>query len=123
MSMYYNAIPILFQFAKQLRANETDAEKLLWNYLKTINIPKIRFRRQHPILFFIADFYCHKAKLVIELDGNHHNLPIQYLYDQNRDSELKELGLKVIRFTNEEIFHKIEDVLIKIELEIKSRIL
>jgi len=71
----------------------------------------VRFKRQHPILYFIADFYCHKAKLIIEVDGGYHNLPEQYMYDMNRDEELDEFGLKVIRFTNEQVFNDIENVL------------
>jgi very-short-patch-repair endonuclease len=73
-------------------------------------------------LYFIADFYCHKAHLIIEIDGGYHNTPEQYCYDTNRDNELAELGLKVIRFTNEQVFNEIELTLQKIELEISKRI-
>ena len=119
--MFYGALPIHFELAKQLRSNQTEAEIFLWNHLGRINIKGIRFKRQHPILYSIADFYCHKAKFVIEIDGGYHNLPDQYQYDKNRDSELEELGLKVIRFTNEEVLFNIENTLTKIENEIYSR--
>jgi cyclase len=121
-NMFYGALPIHFELAKQLRNNQTEAERFLWEHLKYINIKGIRFKRQHPVLYFIADFYCHKAKLIIEVDGGYHNLPEQYLYDKSRDVELEELGLKVIRFTNEEVMNNIELVLKTIENEIEDRI-
>jgi very-short-patch-repair endonuclease len=121
-NMFYGAMPILFEFAKKLRDNQTEAEVFLWNHLPIIQIKNLRFKRQHPILYFVADFYCHKAKLIIEVDGGYHNLLEQYEYDKNRDSELEELGLKVLRFTNEEVLFDINTVLKTIEDEIKSRI-
>ena len=66
--------------------------------------------------------YCHKAKIIIEVDGGYHDIPEQYLYDRNRENELNELGLKVVRFTNEEVLNSIEKVLKTIEIEIKERI-
>ena len=117
-NMFYGAEPILFEFAKQLRLNPTEAEEFLWEQLSTKKIKGIRFKRQHPILYFIADFYCHQAKLVIEVDGGYHKIPSQYEYDCNRDSELEELGIKVLRFTNEEVISDIENVLKRIEEEI-----
>ena len=64
-NMFYGAMPILFQLASKLRDNQTDAEVFLWNHLVDLKYLKVRFKRQHPILYFIADFYCHKAKLII----------------------------------------------------------
>ena len=120
-NMFYGALPIHFELAKELRNKQTEAEQFLWDYLKYVDIPGIRFKRQHPILYFIADFYCHKAKLVIEIDGGYHNIPKQYLYDQNRDSELEELGLNVIRFTNKQVLFDIENTLRTIKEEIQKR--
>jgi cyclase len=117
MNMHYGAAPILFEFAKNLRKNPTEAESVLWNYLSN-NQQVFRFRRQHPIKFFIADFYCHRAKLIIEVDGGYHQIPEQYEYDQNRDHELDELGLKVLRFTNEQVFFDIENTIKSIENEL-----
>ena len=120
VTMFYGAPPILFEFAKKMRNNQTEAEAVLWLYLS--NKQKgFRFKRQHPIKYFIADFYCHKAKLVIEVDGGYHQLPEQYEYDQNRDYELEELGLKVLRFTNEQVFFDIENVIKDIEKELKKK--
>ena len=120
--MFYGALPIHFELAKRLRDNQTDAEIFLWNNLGIIQIKGIRFKRQHPVLYFIADFYCHKAKLIIEVDGGYHDIPEQYLYDKNRENELTELGLKVIRFSNNDVLNKIESVLNRIEKEIIERI-
>lgn len=120
-SMHYGAIPILFEFAKNNRLNPTDAEDFLWKQISG-NKLGVRFKRQHPIAYFIADFYCHKARLIIEVDGGYHNIPSQYEYNSNRDFELEELGLKVIRFSNEEVLFDIENTIQKIKIEIKSRI-
>ena len=121
-NMFYGALPIHFELAKKLRDNQTEAELYLWNYLSRIEIKGIRFKRQHPVLYFIADFYCHKAKLIIEVDGGYHNIPEQFNYDQNRDCELESLGLKVIRFTNEQVLFDIEKTLNEIENVILKRL-
>lgn len=121
-NMFYGASPIHFELAKKLRDNQTEAEMFLWDHLKKIQISRIHFKRQHPILYFIADFYCHRAKLVIEIDGGYHNIPEQYCYDKDREHELNELGLKVIRFTNEQVMCDIENTLKAIEQEIITRI-
>lgn len=118
VSMNFGAEPILFEFAKQLRLNPTEAEDFLWNQLSAKKLG-VRFKRQHPVLYFIADFYCHQAKLIIEVDGGYHQIPEQYEYDTNRDAELESLGLRVIRFTNEQVLLDIDKVLEKIEKEIK----
>ena len=121
-NMFYGALPILFELAKELRNNQTEAEIFLWENLGYLQGLNVRFKRQHPILYFIADFYCHKAKLVIEVDGGCHCIPEQYLYDKNRDSELENLGLMVIRFTNEQVLNNIKQTLNVIEEIIKERI-
>ena len=117
-NMFYGALPIHFELARKLRNNPTDAEVLLWEYLSKINISGIKFRRQHPLLYFIADFYCHKAKLIIEVDGSCHEIPHQHMYDKNRDNELSDLGIKVVRFTNDRVFKDIENVINEIVNEI-----
>ena len=121
-NMFYGATPILLELAKQLRNKQTETEIFLWEHLSLLNIPKIRIKRQHPVLYFVADFYCHKAKLIIEVDGGYHNIPEQYLYDKERDKELEDLGLKIIRFTNEEVFTQTEKTIKQIETEIINRL-
>ncbi len=111
-SMFYGASPLLFARAKVLRLNMTEAEERLWYYLRKNQLKGYKFRRQHPIKYFIADFYCHQARLVIEVDGEIHNT--QKEYDAGRTYELEELGIIVIRFTNAEVFNNIEKVIEKI---------
>jgi very-short-patch-repair endonuclease len=98
-----NAQGKLFEYARNMRKNQTAAEDLLWQNLRGRKLGGHKFRRQHPVAGFIADFYCHEAKLVIELDGKMHNLSEQKEYDWGRTHDLKEHGLRVIRFTNEEV--------------------
>lgn len=105
--------PLLWAFAKENRNNPTEAEKLLWVYLSNKQLG-FRFRRQHIIGRYIADFACLEKTLVIELDGGYHSLPEQQISDEQRTADLQELGYRVIRFTNEELFNGIDLVLNKI---------
>ena len=99
--------------AKELRKNMTPAEKKLWHdYLKTF---KFRVLRQRPITFFIVDFYCANLKLVIEVDGNSHFTETGMAYDAERTRILEGYGLKVIRFTNDDVLHNFEAVCDHIE--------
>ena len=88
------------QRAKELRREMTPAEKILWNELRA-NKFGVHFRRQQVIAGFIVDFYCHKAALVIEVDGDIHDLHKDE--DARREKALRELGLRVIRFGNDEV--------------------
>ena len=121
VNMFYGASPVLFELAKYNRENPTESELFLWNHLSGNKLKGFRFKRQHPIKYFIADFYCHKAKLIIEVDGGYHNVQEQYQYDRNRDYELEELGLSVLHFTNEEVVDNIEVVLEKIKEELTPK--
>ena len=111
MDMFYGASPDIFEKAKTLRCNLTQAEKILWKELRSKKAKGYRFKRQHPIAFFIADFYCHQAKLVIEIDVSIHNISEQKDYDIGRSHELENLGLKILRFTNQEVMTEKEEVL------------
>ena len=73
--------------------------------------PKHKFRRQHPISIYIADFYCHKLKLIIEIDGSIHDSKEAKLNDKKRQKNLENLNLSVIRFTNEQIKNEVESVI------------
>jgi len=98
------------QLCRELRKNMTDAEKLVWEAVKSNQIKGLKFRRQHPIFFhyenksrfFITDFYCGKLNLVIKIDGQIHRE--QKTYDNIRDTVLNDLGYSVIRIKNEDIF-------------------
>ena len=111
VSMFYNAKPHIFEKAKMLRKNMTKAEEILWNQLRRKKLLGLRFRPQHPIDIFIADFYCHPVKLVIEVDGGIHKSSEQKEYDLGREGELENWGIRVIRFTNGEIENNIKQVL------------
>lgn len=119
-SMYYGAKPETFEAARILRENMTHYEKLLWEKLKLKQICGVRFRRQHPIDFFIADFYCHEARLVVEIDGDIHNY--QREHDEGRSAEMEKYFVKVIRFKNTEIENNIDLVINRITDEVYKRI-
>jgi very-short-patch-repair endonuclease len=112
---WYCKLPIPLR-ARQLRKNETSAEWLFWQMIRNRKVKGFKFRRQHPLNKYITDFYCHEAKLVIELDGDIHLLEEIKAYDEVRENEIKELGLTVMRFNNEEIFAEAHKVIEKIEV-------
>ena len=88
------------QRARELRRDKTPAEKILWEELRA-NKQGVHFRRQQVITGFIVDFYCHKSALVVEVDGDIHDL--QQEEDTRREKTLHELGLKIVRFRNDEV--------------------
>ena len=96
---------------KELRNNLTPAEAALWRELKNKGLGHRKFRRQHSIENYIVDFYCPQEKLIIELDGEVHNDRMQAEYDQVRDDRLKQLGNKILRFENHQMFNDMEGVL------------
>jgi len=100
------------QRAKELRRDMTPAEKILWQELRT-NKLGVHFRRQQVIAGFIVDFYCHKATLVIELDGDVHDL--QQEEDATREKVLSELGLRILRFRNDEVLRDLSAALGRIK--------
>lgn len=101
--------------AKELRREMTLAEKLLWQQIRA-NKLGVRFRRQQVIQGFIVDFYCHKAGLVIEVDGDVHDL--QKEEDERREKVLREMGLKLVRFGNDEVVRNVSAVVGKIKEQI-----
>ncbi len=117
--MYYGATRLVFETAKLLRNHMTPAEKLLWERLSHKQVAVVRFRRQHPVDIFIADFSCHEARLVIELDGEIHDQRKEY--DESRTADREKHLIKVIRFTNSDVEINIEQVIKIIENEVKSR--
>ncbi len=120
--MWKGALASIFSNAKKLRENQTEVEELLWLALKSNQVEGYKFRRQHPISLYIADFYCHKLKLVIEIDGGYHLSEEQQLLDKERTANIEYQGLRVIRFSNEEVVLKLQEVISKIKDCIKSGI-
>ncbi len=96
---------------RELRQDATDAEKLLWSFLRNRGVHDAKFRRQHPLANYILDFYCHEARLAIELDGSHHNENEQITFDEERTRALAQEGVRVIRFWNNDVLKKTELVL------------
>jgi very-short-patch-repair endonuclease len=115
ISLFYGANSSTFRAAAILRSNMTVAELILWKKLKDRTIFKTKFRKQHPVSFFIVDFYCHEYKLVIEIDGDIHIDETQSEYDMGRTAELEKFGIKVIRFTNDQIIYDLNSVITKIQ--------
>jgi adenine-specific DNA-methyltransferase len=103
--------PELLEFARQLRREQTDAERLLWSLLRDRRFMGYKFRRQHPIEPYVVDFYCHDAWLAIELDGGEHNEPAARTRDEKRTIILEARGIRVLRFWNNEVFNNLEGVL------------
>jgi len=118
--MYFGAKPAIFKLAKELRKDETKAEKILWSRLNRNHILGLQFRRQHPINIFIADFYCAKIKLVIEIDGSIHDITEYQEHDRGRSEILNDFGITVIRFTNEQIIEKIDSIVEQIETVVQK---
>jgi len=118
--MYFGAKPELFKRAFEMRKNPTKAEIILWRNIKNLRSVGLVFRRQHPLDIFIADFYCHKLKLVIEVDGEIHENEENSEYDIGRSAELGRYGIKVLRFNNKEVLDDTDLVFSKIKLFISE---
>jgi very-short-patch-repair endonuclease len=111
MKIQYN--PKLKILARSLRNRSTLAEVLLWNQLKARKVRGYQFMRQKPIDNYIVDFYCSKLQLIIEIDGSSHDF--KFMNDLRRQRKLETLGLKILRFGDEDIKNKLEGVLHSIE--------
>jgi very-short-patch-repair endonuclease len=109
-----------FHFAQDLRKEMTEAEKKLWNAIKSRKLDGLKFRRQHPIHWYVADFYCHEKRLIVEVDGEIHMALDVKDHDDNRSGELDRLGITVIRFTNHQIMNDLTGVLREIQSKAKS---
>ena len=108
---------LLKEFARHNRREMTQSETILWQALRS-EFRGIKFRRQHPIGDYIADFLCLTEKLVIEVDGAYHSEPQHQQEDQWRTEFLQDKGYKVIRFTNEEVDADVKNVIRRIKEEL-----
>jgi len=118
--MHAGANNPLYQKAREHRNNATHAETILWGYLKNKPLG-YKFRRQHPYSIYILDFYCHILKLVIKVDGSIHNRTDIKINDDERQVNLQNGGLVVLRFQNEEVTESLEKVILKIENILSKR--
>ena len=115
--MWKGAPESSFIKAKALRKGETQAEKILWEKLRNNQLKGYKFRRQHPIGLYIVDFYCHQLNLVIEIDGDYHNIQEQIEKDKERTQNLETDGLQLIRFTNKDVMENLEKIISEIMIK------
>ena len=108
--MFYKAGPLIFENARLLRSNMTNAETKLWEFLRT-KPGGFKFRRQHPLGIYIADFFCYQLKLAIEVDGRIHERADIRQTDAERQKLIEADGIRVMRFTNEQVLTNIEAVI------------
>jgi len=116
--MGVNQMPNQLKNARHLRKNMTDAEQSIWRALRLRQILGVKFRRQHPIGVYIADFVCIERKLIVEVDGGQH--AEQIVEDKARTAWLEAQGYRVMRFWNNEVLQNIEGVLEAIRLELEE---
>ncbi len=119
--MFFGATNIILEKAEALRDKMTESEEIVWNYLRGGKLG-VKFRRQHPASLYVLDFYCHELKLAIEIDGNIHEIEDVKKNDIERQKNLESLGLKVIRFSNEEVIQNSEYVINKIQSLIQDHL-
>ena len=118
MKVTYN--PKLKELARKLRNNSTRAEITLWGYLKGKQMMGYGFHRQRPIEDFIVDFFCMKLKVVIELDGYTHGFENVVVRDKLKEERLRQLGISVLRFQDNEVVNDIDNVLRAIQCFIEE---
>jgi very-short-patch-repair endonuclease len=112
MMFFYNIK--LKRYSQELRKNMTDAERLLWSKLRRKQLRDCQFYRQRIIGSYIVDFYCPKAKVIIEVDGSQHYNEEGNRRDKAREDYLKKLGMKILRIPDTEVFKNLEGVIEKI---------
>ena len=104
-------IPYTRALRRRLRSAMTPAESRMWLYLRGEQFHGLKFRRQHGIGSFIVDFFCPEKQLAIEIDGDVHSIPQQTRRDEERDAILKETGLRIVRYRNDDVINNINGVL------------
>ncbi len=120
---------VITERARRFRKQPTVTERALWQHLRGKKVAGYKFLRQYPILhdqkgrvrFFIADFYCHEKKMIIEVDGDVHDSKEQKLHDEMRGETLQEMGYNILRFQNEEVLYAIQDVLERIQVALQKQ--
>ena len=107
--------------ARKLRQLQTNAEGLLWSVLRSKQVCGLKFRRQHPIQGYVLDFYCHEARLGIEVDGGQHAGVEQARLDEERTAALEAEGVLVVRYWNHEVLGNRDGVLVAVLELLKGR--
>ena len=111
--------PEYLAFVRQLRREQTDAEKLLWYCLRSRQLCDLKFRRQYPLGPYVLDFYCHEYKLGVELDGGQHYESAGIQHDEERQVFLISHSIHTLRFSNRDVLQHLESVLLQIAEAIK----
>ena len=106
---------------KSLRKKMTRAEAILWTFLKQKQCEGLKFRRQCSIGRYVVDIYCPSLRLAIEIDGQYHDNPDMTAYDKKRQNEIETLGVKVLRFKNEDVYTNIGGILAAIRILAKNK--
>ena len=112
--------PEYVAFVRQLRRDQTDAEKLLWYSLRSRQLCGLKFRRQYPLGPYVLDFYCHTYRLCIELDGGQHYESTGIQHDAQRQAFLTSHGIHTLRFSNREVLQNLEGVLLQVAEAIRT---
>ena len=105
---------------RSLRQEMPKAEQVLWYWLRNRQL-KAKFRRQYSVGAYVVDFYCPEFKLAIEIDGDSHFDESSRIYDDHRDRTISDLGIKILRFTNIEVYDAIDSVLDRIKCQLRSQ--
>jgi len=121
MTKYLYNDPIKKPTRRRLRKDATDAERKLWAILRNRQIDGLKFFRQYSVGSYVLDFYCPEKRLALEIDGGQHGDVDSQQHDAQRDSYLKELGIRVVRFWNNDVLQNAEGVAQKIGEEIGAR--
>lgn len=119
MGQVFN-IPQLKEFRRKLRHDRSPAEHILWRYLKGRQLLGLKFRRQHSIGRYIVDFYCPGIRLVVEVDGDSHFEEAQQEWDRVREGFMQQLGIRTIRFRNDEVRLDTQNVLERLRVFIEQ---
>jgi very-short-patch-repair endonuclease len=112
-----NKLPVTV--ARELRREQTEAERLLWFKLRDRHLDGIKFRRQHRIGSYVVDFICIEKRLIIEVDGGHHKKKTITENDEQRTQYFEAKGYRILRFWNSHVLHNTEEVLEKIERKLE----
>lgn len=116
-----SSTPSAKELRRELRQRQTDAEGILWEHLRNRQLAGKKFRRQHSFGPFIVDFYCHEHSLVIEVDGSIHNTLESRVNDAERESILRDMGLVILRFSNDEVMRNTDRVINDIKLTLYKK--
>ncbi len=119
MTLHFNKT-VMKDRRRELRANSTESEKLMWIFLRGRNTKGQKFRRQYSVDSYVLDFYCPSLKLAIEIDGEIHDKEDQKKYDAERQKHIEAYGIRFMRIRNEEIMNDMDKVMKAVEDKIKS---